>query len=569
MNSPPRQFLRDLWRLARPYWHSEEKTTARLLLAAIVALTLAMVYLSVQFNSWYNDFYNVLQEKRGDEFLGQMGRFMVLAVVYIVVAVYAVYLNQMLQIRWRRWLTDNTVAEWLRDRAYYRMQVAGSGADNPDQRIAEDMNLFVDDTLSLSLGLLNAVVTFVSFVGILWGLSGTLEFSAGGIDWAIPGYMVWVAVAYALVGSWLTHWLGRPLVGLNGDQQRFEADFRFGLARLRENTEGVALYRGEADELASFRERFGHVLGNWWRIMKRQKLLNFYTNGYSQLAVVFPFLVGAPRYFSGAIPLGGLMQISNAFGQVQGALSWFINAYAAFARWRASVERLTGFQAAIAAARASGTGDLQTLPGEGTALEVHLPELSLPDGRALLRDAAFSIAPGERVLLRGPSGSGKSTLFRALAGIWPHARGRVVQPRGFEPLFLPQRPYFPLGSLRQALAYPAPAGRFSDEELRAVLDDTGLGHLGARLDETGQWSQRLSGGEQQRVAVARALLLRPGWLFLDEATSSLDEDSERRLHALLLERLPGTALVSIAHRAEVARFHDRTLELRPGTASLS
>ncbi len=559
-----RRFLRELWQLARPYWFSEEKTSARLLLAAIVGLTLTMVYLSVQFNSWYNDFYNVLQEKRKDEFLDQMARFMGLAVAYIVVAVYAVYLNQMLQIRWRRWMTDNYVRDWLRDRAYYRMQLSGNGTDNPDQRIAEDMNLFVDDTLSLVLGLLNAVVTFVSFVGILWGLSGALDFSWNGTQYELYGYMVWVAVAYALVGSWLTHRLGKPLVKLNFDQQRYEADFRFGLARFRENTEGVALYGGEHDELAGFRERFSNVLANWWRIMKRQKILNFYTNGYSQLAVVFPFIVGAPRYFSGAIQLGGLMQISNAFGQVQGSLSWFINAYSLFARWRAAVERLTGFHAAIEQARLmTASQDLQRETTAGTALSADHLDVSLPGGATLVQDAAFRIEQGDKVLLRGPSGSGKSTVFRTLAGIWPFATGRLHLPADFQPLFLPQRPYFPLGSLRQAVSYPAPVGQFGDDVIRAVLSDVGLEHLAARLDETGQWSQQLSGGEQQRMAFARALLLKPRWLFLDEATSNLDATAEERMYQLVHERLAQTTVVSIAHRPAVSGFHDRVLELHP------
>ncbi|MBI1396557.1 MAG: ATP-binding cassette domain-containing protein [Betaproteobacteria bacterium] len=559
-----RAFLGELWRLARPYWFSEEKGSARLLLAAIVALTLAMVYLSVQFNSWYNAFYNALQNKDKTEFFHQMGRFMWLAGIYIVIAVYAVYLRQMLQIRWRRWMTDRYLTDWLGERTYYRMQLRGNGTDNPDQRIAEDMNLFVAQTLDLSLGLLNAVVTFVSFVGILWGLSGSLEFGFGGKTYEIYGYMVWVAIVYAVIGSWLTHRLGFPLVRLNFDQQRYEADFRFGLARFRENTEGVALYRGEADEMAGFRGRFGNVLGNWWRIMKRQKLLNFYTNGYSQVAVVFPFLVGAPRYFSGAIPLGGLIQISNAFGQVQGALSWFINAYTTFAEWRAAVERLTGFHNAIADAKQASAP--QGLATERTASEVLSVEgvaIALPDGRSLLRQADMKILPGERVIVRGPSGSGKSTLFRTLAGIWPFASGKMKVPEDFEPLFLPQRPYFPLGTLRQAVAYPAAAEVFGDERIRATLTDVGLPHLADRLDETAIWAQQLSGGEQQRVAFARALLHEPRWLFLDEATSNLDESSEHRLYALLEERLPHTAIVSIAHRPGPSRFHEHALELDP------
>jgi putative ATP-binding cassette transporter len=298
--------------------------------------------------------------------------------------------------------------------------------------------------------------------------------------------------------------------------------------------------------------------------MKRQKILNFYTNGSSQLAVVFPFIVGAPRYFSGAIQLGGLMQISNAFGQVQGSLSWFINAYSLFARWRAAVERLTGFHAAIEQARLmTASQDLQRETTAGTALSADHLDVSLPGGATLVQDAAFRIEQGDKVLLRGPSGSGKSTVFRTLAGIWPFATGRLHLPADFQPLFLPQRPYFPLGSLRQAVSYPAPVGQFGDDVIRAVLSDVGLEHLVARLDETGQWSQQLSGGEQQRMAFARALLLKPRWLFLDEATSNLDATAEERMYQLVHERLAQTTVVSIAHRPAVSGFHDRVLELHP------
>jgi putative ATP-binding cassette transporter len=561
-----RAFLREFWQLVRPYWFSEERHSARLLLATIVVLTLAMVYLSVQFNSWYNEFYNVLQEKQKDAFLPAMGKFGVLATAYIVIAVYAVYLNQMLQIRWRRWMTDKYLADWLGAHAYYRMQLTAEPTDNPDQRIAEDMKHFVDGALSLSLGFLNAVVTLVSFVGILWGLSGSLEFAVGDSRYEIYGYMVWAAVGYAFVGSWLAHKLGRPLIGLNFEQQRYEADFRFGLARFRENMEGVALYRGESGELASFRGRFGDVLGNWWRIMKRQKLLNFYTNTYSQIAVVFPFIVGAPRYFSGAIQLGGLMQISNAFGQVQGSLSWFINVYESFAAWKATVDRLTGFHNAIVQAGelVSDGRAVEIRTGPGTGVEIEHLDVALPDARTLISGASTHFADNERVLLTGASGSGKSTVFRVLAGIWPFATGRIRTPAAFAPLFLPQRPYFPLGSLRKVVAYPADPAVFGDQRIRAALIDVGLPGLAERLDDVEPWHHRLSGGEQQRVAIARALLIEPRWLFLDEAPSSLDPGAEAILYALLCERLPRSAIVSIAHRRELGRFHHRVLRLDPG-----
>ena len=356
-----KNFLRDLWALLQPYWKSEERGRAWLLLLVNVALILATVYMTVLFNQWYNAFYNALQAKAQAEFFHQLGRFCVLAAIYILIAVYRIYLNQMLQIRWRRWLTERYLGDWLRDRNYYRMQLKDAGTDNPDQRIAEDFRLFVDESLSLGLGFLNAAVTLGSFVAILWSLSGPLEIPLGGTTYVIYGYMVWVAIVYAIVGTWLTHKIGKPLIPLNFNQQKYEADFRYNLVRFRENSEGVALYRGEEDELRGFRSRFNAVVENWWAIMKRQKLLTFFTAGYSQAAVIFPFVVGAPRFFSGAIQLGGLVQISNAFGQVQGALSWFIDAYTNFASWKASVDRLISFHNALARAQhRSPTKETQT-----------------------------------------------------------------------------------------------------------------------------------------------------------------------------------------------------------------
>jgi putative ATP-binding cassette transporter len=428
------------------------------------------------------------------------------------------------------------------------------------------MKLFVDASLSLSLGFLNAAVTLVSFVGILWGLSGALTVPLGGRSLEIPGYMVWVALVYAIVGTWLTHKLGKPLIALNFNQQRFEADFRFNLVRFRENTEGVALYRGEPGELEGFRERFSHVVRNWWALMKRQKILNFFTIGYNQIAVIFPFVVGAPRYFSGAIQLGGLIQISNAFGQVQGALSWFIAAYSTFASWKATVDRLTGFHTAVKGAQEQQRENpgVSVQAGEGSALELEQVELGLPTGRVLVSNADLEIPEGARVLVRGPSGSGKSTLFRAIAGIWPFGGGRVRLPKNFRALFLPQRPYFPLGTLQAAASYPAAPDAFTEEQVREALTAVGLPGLAARLQEEANWAMQLSGGEQQRVAFARALLHKPNWLFMDEATSALDEAAQAALLRLLQERLPDTTVVSIAHRPAVAEHHDRTLEIEPG-----
>jgi putative ATP-binding cassette transporter len=565
--------LRDAWRLAGPYWRGEERGRALLLLVAVVGLNLSLVGLEVMFSYWSREFFNSIEGRDEAAFFalllwgrqtesGPMPGWVFLTAAYIAVAVYALYLQQALQMRWRRWLTREYLDSWLADRAYYRIALADAGTDNPDQRIADDLRLFVDETLDLGLGLMRSVVTLLSFILVLWGLSGPLE--VFGV--VVPGYMVWVALFYAAAGTGLAHLIGRRLIGLNFDRQRAEADFRYALVRLRDNVEGIALHGGEADEKRGLLGRFGVLVGNWWEIMVATKRLTLFTSTYGRAADVFPYLVAAPRYFSGAIPLGGLTQTATAFAEVQGALSWFVSRYTSIAQWRATVQRLIGFRAAVDAARAAaagqGAGGPRAEPGPGPELALEDLSLFLPDGRALLEDASARIAPGEAVLVTGASGSGKSTLFRAVAGIWPFGRGRVRLPAGARALFLPQRPYLPLGTLRRALCYPVDPAEVPDEAARAALRDAGLGHLEPRLDEEDAWDRRLSGGEQQRVALARALLLKPDWLFLDEATASLDPDAEAAFYTLLRERLPGATMVSIAHRPAVARFHGRTLRLR-------
>lgn len=562
-----REFLSAFWALARPYWVSRQRRTGFVLLFAVVAMALVLVWLNVQFNHWYNDFYNTVQTKNQPEFYRQLIKFTLLAFAYIIVYVYQIYLQQMLQIEWRTWLNDNLLADWLADRAYYRLQLLDRGTDNPDQRIAEDLRIFVDNTLSLGLGLLSALVTLLSFVAILWTLSGVLSFTVAGTPISIAGYMVWFALLYAIAGSWFTHVIGRPLIGLNFDQQRFEADYRFSLVRLRENSEGVALYRGEGEEVENFRARFANVISNWWGIMRKQKQLGFFTASYSQLAVVFPFVVAAPRFFSGAIALGGLMQIASAFGQVQGALSWFIGAYTQFAAWKATVDRLTGFTASLARVRAQAEQlDGEHVEGATSALALEELALALPQGQPLLAPSSFELRRGEHVLVSGPSGAGKSTLFRALAGIWPYWKGRIVLPRGGRLLFLPQKPYLPIGTLKHAVCYPGDHKVIGDDEVRQALDAVGLGRFGDRLDRSENWAQVLSGGEQQRLAFARALLNHPDWLFLDEATSALPDDEQAGLYRLIAERLPGTTLVSIGHRASLSGFHERRIVWQPSAA---
>jgi vitamin B12/bleomycin/antimicrobial peptide transport system ATP-binding/permease protein len=548
-----------MWSLIRPYWVSEDRWRGRLIFVAITVLTLATVWVNVRLNTWNGDFYNALQDKKFEDFKRLLLEFVGWAFLYIILVVYTQYFTQMLQIRWRRWMTEVYLERWMSGSAFYRMGLVDLGSDNPDQRIAEDLKEFVNNALSLFFGLLNALVSFVSFVGILWSLSGPITLGSGSSAITIPGYMVWVALAYSIIGSLIAHWVGKPLIKLNFDQERYEADFRYSLVRARENAEGIALYRGEAGELTNFKNRFGYLMSNWWEIMKRQKRFTWFSSFYGQLALVFPILVASPRYFSGAIQLGGLMQIASSFGQVQTALSWFVDAYGRIASWRASIQRLQGFQRAIDLAQGMGAG-LERIDSKTQAtkpvdtagavdlntVKVFLPKLLLSRegklaelGRMLFQGAGERINPLSNTLIEGPSGSGKSILFRTLAGIWPFASGRLETP-GFEKvLFLPQKPYLPLGSLREVTCYP---GKLQD-------------------DEQALWSQMLSGGEQQRLALARALLIKPQWLFLDEATSAVDEAMEARLYALLAEDLPQTTLISIAHRPQLAKFHRQRLRL--------
>ena len=511
-------FLTAFWALAKPYWVSEQRTKGLLLLVAVIGLSLGAVYLEVQFNTWNKDFYNALEKKDQPEFFAQLWRFTYLALIWIVVMVYRLYLQQMLYMEWRSWLNDNFLRRWLAERAYYRLQLAERGAvDNPDQRIADDLRIFVDMTLDLSIGLLSALVTLVSFTVILWSLSG--DFTVGGV--AIPGFMFWVAVVYAFVGSWIAHKIGRPLIGLDFNQQRFEADYRYSLVRLRENSEGVALYKGEEVELLNFRERFHTVIRNWWGIMSKRKQLNWFVSFYTQFSIIFPYVVASPRYFSGAVGMGFIFQTASAFRNVQGSLSWFIDAYPQFAQWKATVDRLTGFNASLERARSEAAGiEGERAEGSGETLGIEGLELALPQGKPLLASTSVTFKPGEDVLVTGPSGAGKSTFFRALAGIWPYWKGRLRLPQGARLLFLPQKPYLPIGTLKRAVTYPAETASFNDREIADALQVVGLAHLAHDLERSENWAQVLSGGEQQRLAFARAVLNKPDWLFLDEENAS-------------------------------------------------
>ncbi|MGZ5786770.1 MAG: ABC transporter ATP-binding protein/permease [Ramlibacter sp.] len=559
-----RSTTRKVWALTTPYFSSEQKWKARALLAAIVMLNLAAVYMLVLLNEWNRTFYDALQQRNLAVFWEQILRWTYIVAAYLVIAVYKFYLTQLLDLRWRAWLTEHYLQRWLANQAFYRMELSrfsgkADAPDNPDQRIQEDLALFTSYSMTLSMGILNALVTLVSFIGILWGLSGGFVFNLGGSTYELHGYMVWAAVVYCVVGSVATHYIGRPQIGLNFQQQRLEADFRHHMVRVREYSEAIALDRGEGVERGHLDLRFGKVLANYLALIRARKNLIWFNIFFTQAASIFPLLVASPRYFSGAIQLGELMQISSAFGNVQDSLSWFVDNYQDLATWRATSDRLTSFEESVATQTRAERPDVAQ---SANTMASHDLTLALPDGRVLLSGLSLRVNAGDSVLVKGPSGSGKSTLFRAFAGIWPFATGKVEVPA--DTMCIPQNPYFPDGPLRDALAYPDPAGKYSDEQLRQALSDALLPQLAMRLDDEDAWTQKLSGGERQRLALARVFLKQPGWVLADEATSALDAQAEQTLYERLaaLVKRKGGALVSIGHRPALEAFHRQTWSLQ-------
>jgi putative ATP-binding cassette transporter len=559
-----RSTLAIVWRIAAPYFRSEDKLAGRVLLAAVIAIELSLVLINVLLNQWNNRFYNALQEKNWDGFVREIAIFSLLATFYIALSVYQLYLNQWLQIRWRRWMTTTYLSQWLHDANHYRMQLQGDAADNPDQRITDDVKLFVDQTLNIGVGLLSAVVTLASFIVILWGLSSASPLHIFDHEFDIPGYLVWGALIYAIFGTALTQWIGSPLVNLDFRQQRFEADFRFNLVRVRENSEQIALLQGESAERQRLSDRFGRVVDNWYAIMTRTKRLTAFTASYSQAAVIFPYILVAPAYFADKIQLGGMMQTASAFSSVQQALSFFVSTYRTLAEWRAVIARLDGFEMAISSANTLATrADSIDVVASTGSNQIDLEQLlvRLPNGKPLVAADGFSIRSHERTLVTGPSGAGKSTLFRAIAGVWPFGSGSIAVPAKATLMMLPQRPYFPVGSLKAAIVYPAEASAFGSDRVADALISVGLPQLASQLEEEAHWNRMLSLGEQQRLGLVRALLHAPQYLFLDEATASLDEASEAALYLLLEEKLPAATIVSIGHRSTLEAFHQRHVVL--------
>ena len=562
-----RQFFKDVWYLTKSYWQSEEKKKAFWLLTCIIALTLGIVFMLVQLNTWNNSFYSALQNYDAEKISSELIHFSWLAAIYIILAVYSYYLQQTLILHWRRWLTTRFIDIWLQNKTYYNLQMFGKDTDNPDQRISEDVRQFVEMTLGFAIGILKSLCTFISFVFILYQLSGPLSFSFMGKTWTIHGYMLWASLLYSILGTYITHVVGRKLVKLNFIQQRYEADFRFSMIRLRESAESVAFYRGEAQEGRVFKNRFKLLLDNFWQLVNKQKQLVFLNSGYSQIAIIFPFVVAMNRYLSKEVSLGGLMQVASAFGRVQDSLSYFVDMYSSIAQWQAVVMRLTYFGRHMHEVSQQAEQFHVERFATSEAVSVEQMQVNLPDDAVLLQDINFTLQLGRNVLIKGVSGSGKSTLLRALAGIWPFVTGKINLPKTEELMFIPQKPYIPLGSLREALLYPGKKP-LSDEELLYLLDLCQIGYLRDKLDLVADWSHVLSVGEQQRLAFVRAHIQEPKWLFLDEATSALDEDTEAAMYALLAERLTQTTLVSIGHRSTLNKYHELMLVIDKQTKSV-
>lgn len=565
-----REFIVGLFHLITPYWNSEEKKSARLYLAAIITLTIAAVYMTLLLNEWFNSFYSALQNYDSGAVYRGLLRFTGLAFAHIAFAVYSYYLQQRLALRWRKWMTKNYLAKWTGQQMYYRLEMFSQGtADNPDQRISEDINLFTARTLSFMSGLLRSATTIVCFIFVLWNLSEILSFSAAGQEFHIYGYLVWTALAYSVLGTWITHKVGHRLVSLNYLQQKLEADFRFSMVRLRETAESVAFYNGAAKEESFLSNRFVTLLRNTLFIIKKQKQLSWLTNSYAQIAIIFPFVVAVPRYLSQNISLGGLMQIANCFGKVQDAMSYFVDVYASLAEWQSCAERLLSFDKHIAAIEKETEEKSGSLVREETPDRLRLTDvtISVPAmdenkrTREIISSASCTIKSGEHVILKGPSGSGKSTLLRTLAGFWPYVKGHISMPAPSEMMFIPQKPYIPMGTSAEAASYPLET---ADKELLfPLLMECGLSHLMEKPDTEADWSHILSLGEQQKLAFVRVFLRKPKWVFLDEATSAMDEETEEKMYRLLTA-LPGTTVISIGHRSTLDKWHNRVLRIENG-----
>lgn len=550
---------RSLWDLTRAYWGSDERWSAWAFLLAIIALNLSLVGINLLQNVATGAVFTALQDRDAGQFYWSLGGLMLAIFSYLFVAVGRLLLDQTFQLRWRRWLTNQYIGEWLANRTFYRMRFS-KRVDNPDQRISEDVRIFIERVMTLGMGLLTSIATLGTFAALLWELSGSIAIKLPWMVITIPGYMFWAAVAYATAGSVLAHLIGRPLIRLNNQQQALEADFRFFLVRLREEAEGITLYGAEEQERSHVLQRFTALYDNFKRLIRSNARYVLYQLFFSQLAYGLSLVLASPRYFSGAVQLGALVQISNAFERVNEALSWLIGSYPIYAEWRATADRLVELHQTMAGEAGSPHG-AGVAAGDSDTTDLKRVQISLPDGTNLIAPVSLNLKAHEAVMIRGPSGSGKSTLFRVLAGLWPFTTGEIHRPSHARMLFLPQHPYMPIGLLRDALWFPEPGRSERDDEAIRALSAVGLAAMTKRLDESAHWAQMLSPGEQQRIAIARALLLKPDWLFLDEVTASHDEREETELYQQLRTALPHTTLVSIGQRHSLEAFHDRLILL--------
>jgi putative ATP-binding cassette transporter len=558
--------LRRTVQLASGYYTSEEKWSAWGLTVVVLALTLLQIAVQVRFNFWNRDFFEALESRDIAAFYGQMWLFVGLALAGMTTAVFQLYARQTLQLRWRRWLVYRLQHRWLGDGRHYQLNFLPGAADNPDQRISENTRWATAMAVDMAIGLLQAALTLAFFIGILWTLSGPLYVMLGASEFTIPGYMVLAAVIYAGLGSGLTYLIGRPMVDINFRRNQAEADHRYAMARLRENSEAVALIRGESDEERGLQRAFVRVVSVMKELYSSERRLMALTSVYWMLASVFPILVASPRYFAGAITLGVLMQIANAFGEVTRSLNWFVENFPKIADWHSHVERVVELEDTLDAAdelEAEGTIEVVEgpAPAGGEVLAFDHLRVATAGGHAVISEASVEVSPAEKVLIIGESGSGKSTLFRAIAGVWPWGAGRIRVPPREHVMFMPQRPYIPLGTLRAAVCYPAAPQQFSDAAIRAALQRCNLPLLVERLAEEDRWDRILSLGEQQRLAFARLLLHKPGWVFMDEATAALDEANQDAIMRLFEEDLAEMSVVSIGHQPGLEAHHRRTLSL--------
>lgn len=555
--------LRTFFRVALPYFRSGERRTACLLLGAIVTAELALVYVAVSVINWNARFYNALEKRDWNAFYSELETFAFIVASAVAAGASQYYFGQTLQIRWRRWLTANYVSRWMADGRHYRARFVAPHVDNIHLRIANDVYLFIQRTHELTTGLLGSIVAFASFAYILWGLSAMTPMP-GLPSFIIPGWLIWGALLYATAGTLIAHWIGWRLIPLNFNQQRYESDFRFAIVRAADHSEPIALIRGEPVERAELSQRFSNLVGNWTRLVATQTRLVGFIGGYAQASTVVPALIVSPAYLSGAIPLGSLVQAALAFNKVEGAFAFCISSYGKIAEWKAMLDRLAQFEDAMNSvdeSRAQSEGIVAISQHPDASFGVDGLSIRLPDGSLIAGMPQLSLRAGDRVLITGPSGAGKSTLFRALTGLWPSGTGRVRFPEGGEVLAMPQRPYFPLGTLRRAIAYPRADDEVTEEAILAALNEVGLSHLSARLDETADWGVLLSGGEQQRIGIARALIRKPAVLLFDEPVAALADASGRDLYRMLLDKLHDAIVMTIDRREVLRDFHSGLVAL--------